>query len=64
MRHADQIVTRTMLLEAVWNYHFNARTNVIDMHVSNLRRKVSLNGRLSAMIVTVRNAGYVIHATS
>jgi two-component system OmpR family response regulator len=63
MRHADQIVTRTMLLEAVWNYHASPRTNVIDMHISNLRRKVGLNGRLSPMIVTVRNAGYVIHAT-
>jgi DNA-binding response OmpR family regulator len=62
MRHVGQVVTRTMLLEAVWNYHFNANTNVIDMHISNLRRKISLNGQTSAMITTVRNAGYIIHA--
>ena len=39
MRHADQVVTRTMLLEAVWDYHFDPQTNVIDVHVSRLRRK-------------------------
>jgi len=63
MRHAGEVVTRAMLLESVWNYHFNTQTNVIDMHISNLRRKLSFNGRLSAMVVTVRNAGYIIHAT-
>ncbi|QGZ65663.1 response regulator transcription factor [Paraburkholderia acidisoli] len=62
MRHAGEIVTRTMLLESVWNYHFNSPTNAIDMHVSNLRRKLSLGGRLSPLIVTVRNSGYLIHA--
>ncbi|MFP6559018.1 response regulator transcription factor [Paraburkholderia sp. B3] len=62
MRHAGEVVTRAMLLESVWNYHFGTQTNVIDMHISNLRRKLSCNGRLSAMIVTVRNAGYIIHA--
>ncbi|MEX3927782.1 helix-turn-helix domain-containing protein [Paraburkholderia sp. BR10936] len=51
-----------MLLESVWNYHL--QTNVIDIHISNLRRKLSFNGRLSAMVVTVRNAGYIIHATA
>jgi DNA-binding response OmpR family regulator len=64
MRHAGQVVTRAMLFESVWNYHFNTQTNVVDMHISNLRRKVSCNGRLPAMIVTVRNAGYFIHAGS
>ncbi|WP_321931678.1 response regulator transcription factor [Paraburkholderia guartelaensis] len=62
MRHAGEVVTRAMLLESVWNYHYSTQTNVIDMHISNLRRKLSLNGRLSAMVVTVRNAGYIIHA--
>jgi two-component system, OmpR family, response regulator len=62
MRHAGEVVTRTMLLESVWNYHFTSQTNVIDMHISNLRRKLSFAGRLSAMVVTVRNAGYIIHA--
>lgn len=62
MRHAGEVVTRAMLLESVWNYHFSTQTNVIDMHISNLRRKLSFAGRLSAMVVTVRNAGYIIHA--
>jgi len=57
MRHADQVVTRTMLLEAVWNYHFDPRTNVIDVHMSNLRAKVDLPG-LPSLIHTVRGAGY------
>lgn len=62
MRHAGEVVTRTMLLESVWNYRFSTQTNVIDMHISNLRRKLSLGGRLSPMIVTVRNAGYMLRA--
>jgi two-component system, OmpR family, response regulator len=62
MRHAGQVVTRTLLFESVWNYHFNAQTNVIDMHIGHLRRKVSLNGRMSAMIHTVRNVGYILNA--
>jgi two-component system OmpR family response regulator len=62
MRHAGQPVTRAMLFESVWNYHFNAQTNVIDMHIGQLRRKLSLNGRLSVMIQTVRNVGYILHA--
>ncbi len=62
MRHSGHVVTRAMLFEAVWNYHFNAQTNVIDMHIGHLRRKVSLNGRLPAMIHTVRNVGYILHA--
>ena len=62
MRHAGQPVTRAMLFESVWNYHFNAQTNVIDMHIGQLRRKISLNGRLSVMIHTVRNVGYILHA--
>jgi two-component system OmpR family response regulator len=57
MRHADQVVTRTMLLEAVWNYHFDPRTNVIDVHISNLRAKVDLPD-LPPLIHTVRGAGY------
>ncbi|WP_118185962.1 response regulator transcription factor [Paraburkholderia phosphatilytica] len=64
MRHAGEIVTRAMLLESVWNVQqASTQTNVIDMHISNLRRKLSLNGQLSAMVVTVRNAGYIIHAS-
>jgi len=62
MRHAGNMVTRAMLLESVWNYHFNAHTNVIDAHICNLRRKVTLNGRMPSMIHTVRNVGYLLHA--
>jgi two-component system, OmpR family, response regulator len=62
MRHAGQVVTRAMLFESVWNYHFDARTNLIDMHIGNLRRKISLNGQLPMMIHTVRNVGYVLDA--
>jgi two-component system OmpR family response regulator len=63
MRYAGQVVTRAILFESVWNYHFKAQTNVIDMHISQLRRKVSLNGRSSAMIHTVRNVGYILKST-
>lgn len=61
MRHAGQVVTRTMLLEGVWDYHFDPQTNVIDVHVSRLRQKVDkpFDGPL---IHTVRNAGYMLRA--
>ena len=61
MRHADQVVTRTMLLEAVWDYHFDPQTNVIDVHVSRLRRKIDRDFS-PPLIHTVRGAGYVIRA--
>ncbi len=57
MRHADQVVTRTMLLEGVWDYHFDPGTNVIDVHVSRLRRKLD-DGFASPLLHTVRGAGY------
>ncbi len=59
MRHAGEIVTRTMLLEGVWDYHFDPQTNVIDVHVSRLRQKIDkpFGG---ALIHTVRNAGYML----
>ena len=57
MRHADQVVTRTMLLENVWDYHFDPQTNVIDVHISNLRQKIDAGfGR--PLLHTVRGAGY------
>jgi two-component system OmpR family response regulator len=57
MRHAGQVVTRTMLLEGVWDYHFDPGTNVIDVHISRLRRKV--DGESDAPLIhTVRGAGY------
>jgi two-component system OmpR family response regulator len=59
MKHAGQVVTRTMLLEGVWDYHFDPQTNVIDVHVSRLRQKVD-KPFPTAMIHTVRNAGYML----
>ena len=61
MRHAGQVVTRTMLLEGVWDYHFDPQTNVIDVHVSRLRQKID-KPFATAMIHTVRNAGYMLKA--
>jgi two-component system OmpR family response regulator len=61
MRHAGQVVTRTMLLEKVWDYHFDPQTNVIDVHVSRLRHKLD-KGFDKPLIHTVRNAGYMIRA--
>ena len=57
LRHADQVVTRTMLLEGVWDYHFDPGTNVIDVHISRLRRKLD-DGFSSPLLHTVRGAGY------
>ena len=59
MQHAGQVVTRTMLLENVWDYHFDPQTNVIDVHVSRLRAKVD-KGFDSTLLHTVRGAGYMI----
>ncbi len=59
MRHASQVVTRTMLLEGVWDYHFDPQTNVIDVHVSRLRQKID-KPFPSSLIHTIRNAGYML----
>ncbi|HXL68480.1 MAG TPA: response regulator transcription factor [Xanthobacteraceae bacterium] len=59
MRHAGQVVTRTMLLENVWDYHFDPQTNVIDVHVSRLRSKID-KGFDKPLLHTVRGAGYMI----
>ena len=59
MRHAGQVVTRTMLLENVWDYHFDPQTNVIDVHVSRLRGKID-KGFETPLLHTVRGAGYMI----
>jgi two-component system OmpR family response regulator len=61
MRHAGQVVTRTMLLEGVWDYHFDPQTNVIDVHVSRLRQKIDKPFELP-LLHTVRNAGYMLRA--
>ena len=61
MRHAGQVVTRTMLLESVWEYHFDPQTNVIDVHISRLRAKID-KGFEMPLLHTVRGAGYMIRA--
>ena len=61
MRHQGQIVTRTMLLENVWEYHFDPQTNVIDVHISRLRAKID-KGYPQPLLHTVRGAGYMIRA--
>jgi two-component system OmpR family response regulator len=61
MRHAGQVVTRTMLLESVWEYHFDPQTNVIDVHISRLRAKID-KGYEVPLLHTVRGAGYMIRA--
>ena len=61
VRHVGHIVTRTMLLENVWDYHFDPQTNVIDVHVSRLRGKID-KGFAEPLLQTVRGAGYMIRA--
>ena len=61
LRHAGQVVTRTMLLEHVWGYHFDPQTNVIDVHISRLRQKID-KGFDTPLLHTVRGAGYRLHA--
>lgn len=59
LRHKNQVVTRTMLLEGVWEYHFDPGTNVIDVHVSRLRRKIDTGFDVS-LLHTRRGAGYLL----
>jgi two-component system OmpR family response regulator len=61
MRHAGRVVTRTMLLEMVWDFHFDPKTNIVETHVSRLRAKVD-RGFDSDLIQTVRGSGYSIRA--
>ena len=62
MEHSNQVVTRTMLLENVWDYNFDPQTNVIDVHISRLRSKIDKNFD-SPLLDTVRGAGYILRAT-
>ncbi len=62
MRRAGQVATRTMLLENVWDYHFDPQTNVIDVHISRLRRKID-SGFTTPLLHTIRGAGYMLSAT-
>jgi two-component system OmpR family response regulator len=59
MRHAHQVVTRAMLLENVWNYHFDPRTNIIDVHVSKLRQEID-RGEQLPLLRTIRSVGYML----
>jgi two-component system OmpR family response regulator len=61
MRHAGQVVTRTILLDDVWSYHFDPRTNVVESHLSRLRTKID-KGFTPELIHTVRGAGYCLRA--
>lgn len=61
MCHSNQVVTRTMLLEKVWDYHFDPQTNVIDVHISRLRQKIDKNFA-TPLLHTVRGAGYCLRA--
>src|SRR5918998_3141749 len=63
MRNANKVVTRTMLLEHVWDYHFDPQTNVIDVHVSRLRAKID-KGFDKPLIHTIRGAGYMVRVGS
>jgi two-component system OmpR family response regulator len=63
MRHAGQVVTRTMLLESVWGYHFDPQTNVIDVHISRLRNKIDRDFAMP-LLHTVRGAGYRLDAAA
>lgn len=60
-QHVDQVVTRTMLFEAVWNYQYDDQTNVIEVHIGRLRRKIDGEGD-APMLHTIRGAGYVLRS--
>jgi DNA-binding response OmpR family regulator len=59
MRHADRVVTRTMISEHVWDYHFDPMTNVIDVYVNHLRSKIDMDSS-QKLIHTVRGVGYIL----
>lgn len=61
LRHPGQVITRAMLLRDVWHYHFSLETNVVDVHISNLRKKIDARGALS-LIVNIRGAGFMLSA--
>jgi two-component system, OmpR family, response regulator len=63
MRNADRVVTRTMLLERVWEFHFDPKTKIVETHISRLRAKVASGGQ-PQLIHTIRGVGYVIRPPS
>ena len=62
LRHAERVVTRTMLLEEIWDFHFDPKTNIVETHISRLRSKLSRGGRDPELIHTIRGSGYVLRA--
>jgi two-component system OmpR family response regulator len=63
LRHPGRVITRAMLLEDVWQYHFSLETNVVDVHISNLRKKIDTKGPPS-LIVNIRGAGFMLNANA
>jgi two-component system OmpR family response regulator len=63
MRNAGRVVTRTMLLEGVWDFHFDPRTNIVETHISRLRAKID-RGQAGELIHTLRGAGYCVRAAA
>lgn len=63
LRHPGQVVTRAMLLQDVWHYHFSLETNVVDVHISNLRKKIDIRGG-SSLITNIRGAGFMLNANA
>jgi two-component system OmpR family response regulator len=61
LRHPGRLITRAMLLQEVWQYHFSLETNVVDVHISNLRKKIDTKGTPS-LIVNIRGAGFMLNA--
>jgi two-component system, OmpR family, response regulator len=60
LRHPGQVITRAMLLQDVWHYHFSLETNVVDVHISNLRKKIDPKGAPASLIVNIRGAGFML----
>ena len=63
LRHPGRVITRAMLLQEVWQYHFSLETNVVDVHISNLRKKIDTKGSPS-LIVNIRGAGFMLNANT
>ena len=63
LRHPGQVITRAMLLKDVWHYHFSLETNVVDVHISNLRKKIDVRGGAS-LIVNIRGTGFMVNANA
>jgi len=61
LRHQGRVITRAMLLQEVWQYHFSLETNVVDVHISNLRKKIDVRGTPS-LILNIRGAGFMLNA--